>query len=299
MTYIWVFAGMILLLTAWSLLEQKLIIPSRYIISSQMHGLKQQDLTFVVLADIHNCRYGKNNKTLIKKIQKQKPDFIIIAGDIITKRIPCYPGNAYNLIEALSEQYPIYYALGNHEQAFEDYGLIDDNKSDYNEFIELHQSWSLLQEKLVKLGVYILDNKSVMIHYNNSKIAITGLSLSADYFRKGRSLILEQDEITSRVGKRSSEAYQILIAHNPLYFRDYIQWGADLTLSGHVHGGMVRIPFVGGVISPQVKLFPKYDGGQYSEGNQHMIVSRGLGSHSFMPRFFNPPDLVVIKLKGE
>jgi predicted MPP superfamily phosphohydrolase len=82
-----------------------------------------------------------------------------------------------------------------------------------------------------------------------------------------------------------------------MYFKEYIGWRADLVLSGHVHGGLVRLPFIGGVISPQVRLFPKYDAGLFSEQGYNMVVSRGLGTHSYMPRFFNPPQLLVIKIK--
>lgn len=297
MTYIWVFSSLLLIFIIWSLIEEKLIFTSRYNIESQLLLDNQNGLSFVVLADLHNKRFGKNNKVLVKKILEEKPDFIIIAGDLITKRKPCYPGNAYGLIKELSEHYPVYYALGNHEQSFED--LVSTNDSvENNEYLALYESWKLYKEKLEQLGVYILDNKSIEIKYKDRKITITGLSLSVDFYNKGKPLKLEEEYILSHIGKRSSDAYQILIAHNPVYFKEYVQWGADLILSGHVHGGMIRIPFIGGLISPQVRLFPKYDGGQFSQGDRHMIVSRGLGSHSFMPRFFNPPDLVLIKLKN-
>ncbi|MDI9509764.1 MAG: hypothetical protein QM217_08140, partial [Bacillota bacterium] len=83
-----------------------------------------------------------------------------------------------------------------------------------------------------------------------------------------------------------------------VYFKSYISWGADLVLSGHIHGGLIRIPFIGGLISPQIKLFPKYDGGLYVENDQYMVVSRGLGSHSFMPRILNPPEIILVSLKA-
>ena len=90
--------------------------------------------------------------------------------------------------------------------------------------------------------------------------------------------------------------YGILLAHNPAYFEAYASWGADLTLSGHVHGGIMRLPWLGGVLSTSLTLFPKYDGGEFCRGERRMIVSRGLGSHTVPIRIFNPAELVVVEL---
>lgn len=297
MTYIWIVVGLLLIFLLWSFLEQRMIVKSKYIINSDRIGDDIHNLSFIVLADLHNKSFGRKNKKLLNKILEQRPDFVIIAGDMITKRKPCYPGNAYNLIEKLSDHYPVYYAYGNHEQYFED--LVYNNaKEDNKRQKALYESWVIYKDKLKKLGVHVLDNTSIMLQYNNSKLIITGLSISTKFYYKGNTHKLDQD-IKNKVGNSSSQGYQILIAHNPLYFINYVQWGANLTLSGHMHGGLIRIPFVGGLISPQVKLFPKYDAGQFIENNRQMVISRGLGSHSLMPRFFNPPELVEITLRNK
>jgi predicted MPP superfamily phosphohydrolase len=106
---------------------------------------------------------------------------------------------------------------------------------------------------------------------------------------------MEYKYLPSLIGESSREDYQLLIAHNPLYIKNYAEWGADLVLSGHLHGGMMRLPGIGGVLSPQAKFFPKYDAGQYHYQKSQLIVSRGLGSHSIMPRIFNIPELVYVK----
>lgn len=297
MTYILIFVGLILFLYLWSFLEGKIIVNTKYTIKDS-HIAGNKDISFLLLSDLHNNRFGKNNRLLCQKILEAKPDFVIIAGDLITKRKPCYPGNAYDLIKELANHYPIYYAYGNHEQAFEDLRLSLDKTND-KELKFLYESWCLYKEKLVKLGVNLLDNESITFDKFGSKITITGLSLSKDYYSKGKTIKLEKEEINHRIGKRNNKAYHILIAHNPVYFKDYISWGADLILSGHVHGGLVRIPFIGGVLSPQFCLFPKYDSGLYSENGHYMIISRGLGTHSYMPRFLNPPELLKITLKAK
>jgi predicted MPP superfamily phosphohydrolase len=295
MTYIWIIVGLLIIFILWTLLEQRMIVNSKYIIHSDKLSDDIDNLSFVVLADIHNKSFGKNYIKLIKRILEEKPDFVIIAGDMVTKRKPCYPGKAFNLIKEISEHYPVYYAYGNHEQYFEDLAYAVDDDA-YKKHIALYEAWSIYKVRLKRLGVFLLDNNSIILQYNNSKLIITGLSISNDFYARGNKLKLE-DEIQNKIGNSNNEGYQVLIAHNPIYFKEYIEWGADLIISGHMHGGIIRLPFVGGIISPQVKLFPKYDSGQHTLNDSHMVISRGLGSHSFMPRIFNPPELVQIKLK--
>lgn len=298
--YLYIFAGLIILFFLWSFLEQKIIVKTEYNIEPKEPGILTRNFTFVVISDLHNTYLRKNYKVLLQKIFAKDPDFVIIAGDLITKRKPCYPSNAYKLIKELSDKYPVYYAYGNHEQAFEDlknnadYDIITDKENQ-----NLYNSWELYKEKLNDLGVYLLDNKSIIIKYKENSLTITGLSIDSSLYKKGKPPVLNQEDIFNKIGNRSKEGYQILIAHNPVYFKEYVGWGADLVLSGHVHGGLVRIPFIGGVISPQLKLFPKYDAGLFAENGQYMVISRGLGNHSFMPRFLNPPELVVINLKAK
>ena len=111
---------------------------------------------------------------------------------------------------------------------------------------------------------------------------------------------MEENYLTEILGRRPEGLYTVLLAHNPDYFPRYAGWGADLTLSGHVHGGVARVPFWGkGVISPGYRLFPKYDGGIFREGQAVMVLSRGLGMHTIPIRLFNPGELWVIDLKPE
>lgn len=292
-----IFVAIILLFFLWSFMEKRIITKTQYVIDYKSYSHKPKDISFILLSDLHNNRYGKNNQTLMRKILDNKPDFVIIAGDLVTKRKPAYPSNAYDLIEKLIKHCPVYYAYGNHEQYFEDITRDRVNNPGKN-LISLSESWLLFKDMILKLGVHILDNESILL-YNYDKIRITGLSISRHYYGRGRTLKLKQEEITSKIGISSKEDYQILIAHNPMYFKDYINWGADLVLSGHVHGGLIRLPFIGGVISPQIRLFPKYNSGVNTESNKHMVVSRGAGDHSFMPRFLNPPELVKITLKAK
>ena len=114
--------------------------------------------------------------------------------------------------------------------------------------------------------------------------------------KKGR---MDAAYLKRLLGKPSAGEYNILIAHNPDYFPAYAEWGADLVLSGHVHGGIMRLPLLGGVLSPALRLFPKYDGGLFQEGGSTMILGRGLGSHTIPIRIFNPGELIVVTLEPE
>ena len=93
-----------------------------------------------------------------------------------------------------------------------------------------------------------------------------------------------------------ADRYNILLAHNPMYFESYALWGADLTLSGHLHGGLLRLPVLGGVISPQMKLFPKYCCGLYEKYRRKLLVTAGLGSHSIAFRINNPAEIMLLEL---
>lgn len=104
------------------------------------------------------------------------------------------------------------------------------------------------------------------------------------------------DQISQILGEADKENYRILLTHNPLYAETYARWGADLTLAGHVHGGMIRLPRVGGVLSPERTLFPKYAGGQYDVLGSTLIANRGLGNGNYGIRLFNQPEISVITL---
>ncbi|NLP34346.1 MAG: metallophosphoesterase [Clostridiales bacterium] len=320
--------GLIMLLILWSQIELMFLTTSEYTISSKKLSNDINGTKFVVLSDLHNHSIGKENRRLINKIDSIAPDFIIIAGDMVTKRQFCVPSNAYNLLKRLSKKYKIYYGYGNHEQYFEQ--LLEDlqnrkrKEADIIKYKNLHSTWVEYKKRLINLGIVFLDNDGIpftrlnnkennlsrteVTPNSNAKLLVSGLSLDMVYYlRRNQKAVQEhsilpnsskvvEEYIRARLGKKDEDIFHILIAHNPIYYEDYVSWGADLILSGHVHGGLVRLPFIGGLISPSVKLFPKYDAGMFTKDEKTMIISRGLGTHSNMPRIFNPPELVVVRL---
>jgi len=289
-------AGLILIITLWALIEQNLLMTTKYLITSTKLQKEFAKTSFIVLSDLHNHSFGKNNKRLLAKINKLSPDFIIVAGDMINKRQKCIPSNAFLLLQTLAKRYQIYYAFGNHEQYIEQIHK-EKLQLPIESIDESNSTWVEYIERLTSSGIVFLDNESIIMTKDNSKIRISGVTVELEYYGNGSASKLQAEYLERLLGKKEDNIFQLLIAHNPIYFKEYINWGADLTISGHLHGGLVRLPFLRGMLSPQVKFFPRYDAGRFEENGKEMIVSRGLGSHSIMFRLFNPPELVYIRLK--
>lgn len=241
-----------------------------------------RECTFVLLSDLHNKSFGKQNEKLINKIEELTPDAILAAGDMLTACKGEQYRVAVSLLERLGARYPIYYGMGNHEHRM---AL---NPKQYENIYEKYI------ESLHKSGIEPLINENVEIPSAN--INICGLQIDRCYYSKFRVYPMTENYLRDTIGAPDKNKFQILIAHNPDYFEEYTKWGADLVVSGHVHGGLMRLPVIGGVVSPKWTLFPKYDGGRFEKDGNVMILSRGLGMHTLPIRIFNPGELVVIHL---
>lgn len=286
MEYIIISIGVILiLLILYICFENKHLRICEYVITNSKIPQTFDGAIFVVMADLHNNSFGKNNERLLKYIYRINPNYIIIAGDMLVGDKTYTHETALSLLLTLAEKYPIYYGYGNHEQRIHEQG-----PHHHEEFYDFYS-------QLEKAGVTFLVNTVVDIIKGKDNIRITGIEIDKMYFRKMEKRPMPVEHLKDLVGICDESCYNILVAHNPNYFETYAKWGADLTLSGHVHGGMARIPFLGGVISPQFTLFPKYDGGKFEIDKKIMLLSRGLGSHTIKIRFNNPPELVVFRLE--
>ena len=263
----------------------------KYQIYSPKLPLSFDGFKFIFISDLHGKIYGKENTTLIQLINKANPDCILIGGDMMVGgENPKYefgysPISAksvdisVDLISKLSKKYTIIHALGNHEE-------------------KLHSElWRKYTEALKEFNVKLIDNDVYrFINDDEEQIDIYGLSLGREFYPKFKRKELDVRNITDKIGTKG-ENYSILMAHSPVYFSAYSKWGADLTLSGHLHGGIMRLPFVGGVIGPDFFIFPKYSGGLYKENNRNMMVSCGAGMHTVNLSIFNPPELTLVELR--
>lgn len=141
-----------------------------------------------------------------------------------------------------------------------------------------------------------METESQEIFLGQNKVQLSALELELDYYEKGRIVPLKKDYLEERLPGQKEGAFQILLAHNPAYAQEYLRWGADVAFCGHNHGGLIRIPGIGSLISPQLTWFPKYDAGRFQEGDKNVIISKGLGTHTFHVRIFNRAELLWVKL---
>lgn len=237
---------------------------------------KSSPFTLALLTDLHGCYYGENQHDLVDRLKRQRPDVILLGGDIYDDRLPFT--HTDRLLSQLSAIAPTFYVDGNHEW-----------------WLPTETRLQTLQ-KLASYHIRPIMGEQIVIA--NTRIRLFGLSDP----ESGQFATQLQ-----RLGHQAQpENFNILLSHRPEYIHEYLQYPFDLVLSGHAHGGQWRIPLImNGLIAPNQGLFPKYAGGLY-QFNGHFggqpktttfIVSRGLARESTkVPRFFNHPELVFIKI---
>lgn len=236
-------------------------------------------LKIIHLTDLHNKVFGNNNEPLLNLIEPEQPDLIVMTGDMISHSAP-NTEQFLSLVKNLCKLCPVYYVDGNHE-------LSDLDKTEF----------SRVKKVLSEHGAVCLDNTSVEFYRCNEYIRLCGLCYTAEYYRGVREYKRNWKkfmltDMIDYLGVNQPDDFTLLLAHNPLDFDVYAEWGADLTFSGHIHGGFIRLPIVKGLISPERRLFPKYKEGLYKINDSSLVVSRGLGNI----RINNPPEVVVITL---
>ena len=229
------------------------------------------------ISDLHNKTYGNENITLLNAINEISPDYIFLTGDMVSSKDTDF-SNFYSLASEIGTKYDCYYIPGNHE--------LDFTNEKLKEFYKILEDYK----------INVLDNEAIELIKDGERINLYGMWYNPKYYIKEDFKLEIMEKIMSKAEENS---FNILLTHNPDDFEVYANWGADLTFSGHVHGGMVRLPYVGGVISPSRTLFPEYDDGLYEYNDSNLIVSRGLSRGATGIRIFNQPELVVVNLKNE
>ncbi len=229
----------------------------------------------VQVSDLHNKDFGGR---LTEKIGELNPDIIVITGDIIDSR-HTDTATALEFAENAVKTAPVYYVPGNHESRLKDI---------YPEF----------RESLENLGVTVLDCRSVTLERNGDEIVLAGMNDLTFY---GSSTLnentVEFKEKLLQLAEEKGDRTGILLSHRPEIFDTYVESGFEVVLTGHAHGGQVRLPFVGGILTPNQGFFPEYDAGLYEKDGTSMIISRGLGNSLFPFRIGNRPEIIVCELE--
>lgn len=279
----------LLLVIGYSLIENRFIKTVKYVlcfdknnrICKRVSTESAEQLTdsythIVQLSDVHNCIYGPNNRRLFEQIKACKPDVILITGDMINKYKPVR-GEIFDLLKALAGLCPCIYSLGNHE--------LKERERYPKRFCDYVR-------KVQSYGIIVSDNEKHKLTINNTAFRFASYSSDLQQYKK-QFLKKELKRNVSEIPVADSDGITILLSHNPELTNLYLSTEYSVIFSGHLHGGIVRVPGWRGIISTRFVPFPKYDGGCYHLDESHvLIVSRGLGSHTIKFRLFNRPELV-------
>lgn len=269
------FALILLLVTAFSLLHSRYgLVVTRYAVA--IEGLKQP-VRMVHLTDLHCMEFGSENEKLLALVSKQEPDIIAMTGDMISRDSNTKDVQALcELVSTMVEIAPVYFSLGNHELMYMD------------------ARGGSLTAQLADAGAVILEQEFQDITVAGQPLRIGG-AYGYLLSRKHQNTP-EQDFMDAFT---DTETPTVLLAHlseGLLAYHCLGDWNVDLVLSGHTHGGQIRLPLLGGLYDPEVGFFPKYTQGLFRNNGAYLVLSTGLGSSTRIPRFNNPPELIVIDL---
>lgn len=224
------------------------------------------------VSDLHNAVFGRKNEKLLSLIRAAEPDIIAITGDLIDSRHTDID-SALAFVEAAAEIAPVYYVTGNHESRLD---------------------FDAIEPRLIAAGARVLRNEAEDIGRGGERIRLAGID-DPSFIRTGETAEERAAAELEQLGDGGG-TFTVLLAHRPELVEVYAEYGAGLVLSGHAHGGQVRLPLLGGLYAPGQGLLPEYDSGLYSLGETQMVVSRGLGNSVAPLRVNNRPELVIVTL---
>ena len=265
---------LILLALLVGLLDNRLVFATYTVVTEKV----TEPVRFVMLSDLHSRIYGEDQEDLLRMIDEAEPDVIFLVGDISDTWET--RDTAGDLLRGITERYPCFCVTGNHEYWS---GRSEDILAYYESF-----------------GVQILEGTSATLEVNGQTIRVCGIT-DADAPWYSDMTLSSEAQLDSLAQVTTNGNFSLLLAHRPELFELYTTYGYDLVLSGHAHGGQWRIPgLINGVAAPSQGWFPRYAGGWYEENNTVMIVGRGLANNAgLIPRFFNPPEVVVVDIIPE
>lgn len=239
----------------------------------------------ILLSDLHGKSFGRENSRQITKIQEQSPDAIFLDGDMIDHSADQTDvQELLRLIERLHEIAPVYFAPGNHE-------------------LEYMQTDTSLLTQVAEAGAVVVNDSYADVTLAGQPLRIGGTMGHAFYFGRSEEEFSSSPEYQFLKAFEDTDVPKICLAHMPdtfIFNGAYNLWNVDLILSGHTHGGLIRLPFIGGLYAPMQGWFPEYDQGYFRLGeHMQMVITSGLAGHGMIPRINNPPEIVVIDLVPE
>jgi predicted MPP superfamily phosphohydrolase len=265
-------AFLLAILTGWLIWGNRSLEVTELSVPVKKLPVSFEGLKIAHVSDLHSGRFGKKQETLLSAIEEAKPDLIALTGDLMDYDTDDL-AEVREFVEGAVKIAPVYYVTGNHEAA----NPIYQNLFDY----------------LEQAGVVLLFDRAETITRGEESVTLLGLS-DLDMPGVGsKEAVLERLETLCS----ETEGCKILLSHRPELIENVYAGRAELVLSGHAHGGQVRLPLIGGLFAPGQGLFPKYTSGLYSCNDTQMVVSRGLGGPA--PRVNNRPQLLILTLSCE
>ncbi len=244
---------------------------SRYEVNSKKLPESFDGFKIVQLSDLHGAEFGEDGMELVDKVGSLEPDMIALTGDFVTDEGDL--AAVEKLAARLVKLCPVYFVSGNHEFGS---GLA-----------------VKVRNILERAGVKYLSNEYLTINRGDDEILLGGVEDPLAY-----ADMLSPDELAQKMNDAAPDAFKILLGHRNYWMTEYPELPVDLIFCGHAHGGLIRIPGVGGLIGTDRRLFPDFDAGEYNNGRYTLIVSRGLGNSVPIPRIFNRPEIVCVELSS-
>jgi predicted MPP superfamily phosphohydrolase len=256
------------LLTGWFFWQQEGLSTETITVESAPDGFSGYRIA--VISDLHGKEFGEGNQRLLNFVAGLEPDLIAVVGDILHEesQMAMIPAVA----EGLAAIAPTYYVTGNHEWAA---GVVPE-----------------LEPMLEECGVNVLSNEYLVLEMNGDRLALLGAEDPNGYANQ-KTVGQLADQVRSEQGP----VYQLLLSHRNNKYEDYAAAKVDLSLTGHAHGGLIRIPGTDGLIGPTRELMPHYTAGLYDLDYGQMVVSRGLGNQPPAFRLLNRPDVPLVVLE--
>ncbi len=252
--------------------QNNLVEVTKYEVSDTKISKEFNNYKIIQLSDIHNIKSKVVFNDILRVLDKEKPDIVVITGDLIHNDKTKIE-DIINKVKRISYLYKVYYVSGNHEA--------------------LYKNYEKLTLELKRIGVVVLNNKLELLKINESSINLIGVK-DPRFYKANNKLIMKKNIEDIKYSKKN---YTILLSHRPELFDIYEKEKIDLVFVGHAHGGQFRLPFVGSIYSPNQGLFPKYASGIHKKNSTAMIVNRGIGNSDFPFRINNRPEIVSVKFK--
>lgn len=268
----------VFIISLYAFIEHQLIVTRRDDIFLENLPHNFDGLKILQISDLHHRKFGKDQCRIVRRAKALNPDIIVITGDLISRDMRDF-SSAASFCSQIASIAPVLFSMGNHE--------LDLPLKVQDTYISA----------LKNAGVHVLLNSSYHLEKDIQVIDFAGLSLDVSVYHSPDFSYTNLDPYSSEKIENSIGVRQrctVLLAHNPLIFDAYADWNADLILSGHVHGGVIRLPFIGGILSPERRLFPSYTRGFYYNKKSILYVSAGLGKL----RFLNPPEINLLTLRS-